>query len=65
VEKFIRDAQAVVQQLDEEKARLQEMYEYGGDPQHSPIEALRHHRSMTQNVLAAPTTVVQQGKIFC
>ena len=61
VEQFMKDAQAVVQHLDSEEVRIQKTYEYGGDPQASPIEALRRHRHFQDSIMTGPTNVIRQG----
>lgn len=58
----MKDAQAVVQHLDSEEVRIQQTYEHGGDPQTSPIEALRRHRHFQDSIMTGPTTTIRQGK---
>ena len=57
----MKDAQAVVQHLDNEEMKIQQTYEHGVDPQTSPIEALRQHRHFQDSVLTQPAHVIRQG----
>ncbi|KAK7113115.1 hypothetical protein V1264_012462 [Littorina saxatilis] len=62
VEKLMKEAQVVVEHLDREEVRMQQTYEYGGDPQTSPIEALRRHRNFQDSIMTQPTHVISQGR---
>lgn len=60
----MKEAQVVVEHLDREEVRMQQTYEYGGDPQTSPIEALRRHRNFQDSIMTQPTHVISQGVYF-
>ncbi|KAK6166178.1 hypothetical protein SNE40_022937 [Patella caerulea] len=60
-EKFMRDAQSIVQHLDNEEVKIQRTYNMK-DPHASPLEALREHRYFQESIMTAPTEVIRQGR---
>lgn len=61
-ERFMKDANAIVQHLDREEIQIQQAYEHGLDPQASPIELLRKHRHFQDSIMSGPTEVIRQGE---
>ncbi|XP_076451161.1 coiled-coil domain-containing protein 141-like [Babylonia areolata] len=61
VERFLKEAQSMVQHLDTEEQHIQQTYQHGLDPQTSPIEALRQHRHFQNSVMTGPTLIIRQG----